>query len=116
MLLLNSGQMRSLASVGLIQLVVGLASSESSEQIKVRCSVRATSCGSERWRKQFGSRSLFKRIRVPLETISSIRRSFSAVLPSHQTTLSGRVVRETVSTHSSTDDDTGILLGFGVSL
>src|SRR5207249_12125143 len=55
MLLLNSGQMRSWASWGLIQLLVGPASSACWEQIKVRCSVRATSCGLERWRKQFGS-------------------------------------------------------------
>jgi hypothetical protein len=38
-----------LASCGLIQLFVGPASSFSREQMKVRCSVRATSVAWERW-------------------------------------------------------------------
>ena len=111
MLLLKSGQTRSLASDGLIQLLVGPASSACSEQMKVRCSVRATSCGCERWRKEFGRRSWLRRISVPSVSMWSIKRSFSASLPSHHTTRSGRVVRATSSTHSSTDDIIGILLG-----
>src|ERR1051326_4382014 len=104
----NSGRIFCSASDGDIQLLVGPASSGSSEQMKVRCSVRATSCGLERWRKQLGKCSWFTRMRVPSETIWSIRRSFSASLPSHQTRLSGCVKRETSSTHSSTDDDIGV--------
>src|SRR6266487_4680237 len=41
---------------------------------------------------------------VPSASIWPIRRSFSASEPSHQTTLSGRVVWETSSTHASTED------------
>src|SRR5579864_4824096 len=109
--LLKSGRILCSASVGDIQLLVGPASSGFSEQMNVRCSVRATSCEFERWRKQFGNFSSLTRRSVPSETIWSIRRSFSLSLPSHQTTLSGCVKLETSSTHCSTDDVIGILLG-----
>src|ERR1043166_6110217 len=101
----NSGRIFCAASDGDIQLLVGPASSGSSEQMNVRCSVRATSCGLERCRKQLGRYCWFRRIKVPSETIWSTRRSFSASLPSHQTTESGRVKRATSSTHCSTDED-----------
>jgi hypothetical protein len=46
----NSAPTLRLASAGSIQLLVGPASSLAGEQMKVRCSVRATSDESERWR------------------------------------------------------------------
>src|SRR5271169_3772458 len=50
----NKAPMVSFASAGAIQLLVGPASLLSREQINVIFSVRATSLGSLRWRKQFG--------------------------------------------------------------
>jgi hypothetical protein len=46
----NSAPTFCFASAGAIQLLVGPASSLALVQMKVRCSVRATSDGSERWR------------------------------------------------------------------
>ena len=48
------GRTFAIASAGAIQLFVGPASSFLSLQMKVRCSVRATSVGLLRWKKQFG--------------------------------------------------------------
>jgi len=50
----NSAPTFRFASAGAIQLLLGPASSFSDVQMKVRCSVRATSEGSERCRKQSG--------------------------------------------------------------
>ena len=46
----KSGVSLARASAGAIQLLLGPASSSRSVQTKVRCSVRATSCGALRWR------------------------------------------------------------------
>ena len=50
----NSSRILALAAVGSIQLLLGPASSCERVQMKVRCSTRATSLGSERARKQAG--------------------------------------------------------------
>jgi len=61
-------------SAGGAQLLVGPASSLTSEQMKVRSSTRATSDGWERARKELGRFSGFSRVKVPDATISSHRR------------------------------------------
>src|SRR6266571_558069 len=71
-------------SRGSIQLLVGPASSLSREQIKVRSSVRATSFGSERARKQFGRSLGLSRFNISDFTISSHSLSYSCCEPSHQ--------------------------------
>jgi hypothetical protein len=87
-------------SAGAIQLLVGPASSLAFEQMKVRSSIRATSVGSERARKLPGRSSGFSRIKVPLRTISSHSRSYSACEPSHQWTWSGFASAAIFATHS----------------
>ncbi len=52
-------------SVGSSQLLVGPASSGSSEQMKVRLSTRATSLGSDAAQKEFGRLSGSSRLSVP---------------------------------------------------
>jgi len=75
---------------GATQLLVGPASRFFREQINVRCSMRATSAGLERLRKQPGRFAGFKGMKVPLRTSRSLRAFFSFSLPSHQYTASGR--------------------------
>src|SRR4030042_3564431 len=72
----------SFLSAGFTQLLVGPASDLLREQIKVRLSIRATSLGSERLRKQFGRFSSFRRMKVPLSTISLQRLLYSSCEPS----------------------------------
>src|SRR5881409_3880158 len=59
----------SLAWRGSIQLLVGPLSSRLREQMKVRCSVRATSLGSLRWRWQLGYSVWFSSCSVPDATL-----------------------------------------------
>ena len=82
----NKGFKVARMSAGSIQLLVGPASSFLSEQIKVRSSTRATSDGSEQAKKELGRLDGFKRFMVPLATICSHSKSYSAWLPSHQWT------------------------------
>jgi len=76
-------------SRGSIQLFVGPASSFERLQIKVRSSMRATSLGCERARKEFGRSFGFSRMKVPLATSSSQNCWYSPSEPSHQTMRSG---------------------------
>ena len=71
-------------SSGAIQLFVGPASSLCCEQIKVRSSTRATSCGSDIAKNEFLRLAGFKRLNEPAATIKSHSRSYSACEPSHQ--------------------------------
>jgi hypothetical protein len=83
-------------SAGAIQLLVGPASSGSTEQMKVRCSTRATSSGSEAAQNEFGFFS--SRVNVPVATSSSVSRVHSSSEPSAQTTWSGVVSSATSRT------------------
>ena len=85
----NSGCSLARISAGGVQLLVGPASSCFSEQMKVRSSTRATSDGSDQARKEPGRLAGFSFLKVPASTSCWHRRSYSAWLPSHQTTLSG---------------------------
>src|SRR5947207_896889 len=88
-------------SSGSRQLLVGPASISASLQMNVRSSTRATSAGSERARKLFGRWASDSRLKVPLATSSSQRRSYSSWLPSHQWTASGWKSRRPFSTKSN---------------
>ncbi len=99
----KSGSRRSFISRGATQLLVGPASPGETEQMNVRSSTRATSLGSERHRNEFGRFSSFRRRNVPLSTISSHSRAYSASLPSHQWMRSGCVSAATSSTQESRD-------------
>jgi len=88
-------------SAGAAQLLVGPASSRSSLQMNVRSSTRATSCGSERARYEFGRFSGFSRRSVPVATICSHKRSYSAREPSHQMIRFGSARRAIRSIHCS---------------
>ncbi len=60
-----SSVIRAFISAGSIQLLVGPASASSTEQMKVRCSTRATSDGSVRAQNEFGFFSSLSRTSVP---------------------------------------------------
>ncbi len=85
----NFGLRRAFILSGAIQLLVGPASSWSTEQMNVRSSTRATSLGWLRARKQPGRFSWLSLINVPLATISSHSRRYSSSEPLHQYTWSG---------------------------
>ena len=73
--------------------MLGPASSLSRLQTKVRSSMRATSSGSERARKQPGRFASFSLISMPESTISWFSRSYSSCEPSHQWMRAGFVSR-----------------------
>src|SRR5439155_1031310 len=79
------------AAFGSIQLFVGPASSFWAEQIKVRCSVRATSFGLLRCKWQFGKVFSLSVSESPWRSISAIICWYSASEPSQYTTRSGFV-------------------------
>ena len=87
----KSGHTLARASSGLIQLLVGPASSLFFEQMNVRCSVRATSDGSERWRKLCGARMGFIGRSVPLASICCSSARISDSEPSQKCTFEGCV-------------------------
>ncbi len=70
-------------AAGSRQLLVGPASSAFSEQMKVRSSTRATSLGLERARNELGRSAGLSRVKVPVETRSSVSRVHSSSEPSH---------------------------------
>ena len=78
-------------SAGSTQLLLGPASSFVALQTKVRSSMRATSSGSERARKQPGRFASFSLTSMPDSTISWFRRSYSSCEPSHQWIRAGLV-------------------------
>jgi hypothetical protein len=84
-------------SAGAIQLLVGPASSGSTEQMNVRSSTRATSPGSVRAQNEFGFRLGSSRTRAPDATRSSVMRIHSSSEPSHHTIRSGVVSSATSS-------------------
>src|SRR5690606_35616130 len=67
---------------------------------RVRCSTRATSCGSDRCSQLCGLVCSLSRTRVPSASIAAISASFSASLPSHQWIASARVSAATSATQS----------------
>ena len=67
---------------------------------RVRCSTRATSCGSERCSQLCGWVCSLSRTRVPSASICATSAAFSASLPSHQWMASGRVSAATSATQS----------------
>src|SRR5919204_5898026 len=69
--------------------------------MNVSCSVRATSCGWLRWRYELGYVRELSGISVPSCSIASIRLSYSALEPSHQTVRDGFVRAATSLTHFS---------------
>ena len=87
-------------SAGAIQLLVGPASSFFALQMKVRSSTRATSDASLRARKLRGRLAELSFIRVPATTSCSVRRWYSASVPSHQCTSAASVNAATCATHS----------------
>ena len=87
-------------SSGATQLLLGPASSSLALHTKVRSSMRATSSGSERARKQPGRFFSFNRISMPEATISLHKRSYSSFDPSHHTMRSGWVILATSATHA----------------
>src|SRR5215472_7896744 len=89
------------AASGSIQLLVGPASSLAREQIKVRCSVRATSFTELRWRLQFGYVFSFSVMESPARSISSVMRRYSVSEPSQYTMRSGLVSLAASSTQFS---------------
>src|SRR5688572_12387375 len=95
------GQTREFASSGLIQLLVGPASSFLSEQMKVSCSVRATSLGCDRCKKLCGFLDPFSSMNVPSATIFASSFRISSLDPSHTTMLSGVVTSAIDLTHWS---------------
>ena len=90
-------------SFGSRQLLVGPASSGSTEQMNVRASTRATSLGSLRARKLYGRNSGFRRMRVPDSTMRRVSRSYSCADPSHQWMLSGWVSSAISATQVTTE-------------
>ena len=84
---LNSSVSVSRISSGSRQLLVGPASSSSSEQMKVRSSTRATSFGFERARYEFGRFASESRSKVPASTSCRHSSSYSSAEPSHQCTV-----------------------------
>src|SRR5690606_6449048 len=96
----NSASIFACASSGAIQRLFGPASSRPRVRSRVRCSTRATSCGSERCSQLCGWVCSLSRTRVPSASISAISLAFSASLPSHQWMASGRVSAATSATQS----------------
>src|SRR5271166_456968 len=96
----NSSVITVFMSMGSIQLLVGPASEESWEQMKVRSSTRATSSGSDVHQKELGF--FDSATKVPLSTRSVVSLRHSRSEPSHQTTVSGVVRSATVWTQSMT--------------
>ena len=88
-------------SAGAIQLLVGPASASSTEQMKVRCSTRATSDGSVRAQNEFGFFSSLSRTSVPPAISSSVSLAYSASEPSTQWIRSGWVSSATSATQAS---------------
>src|SRR5262245_1420228 len=82
----------------------------------VSCSVRATSEGWLRCRKQPGYVDWFSSISVPSRSISSTSPSYSAFEPSHHTVRSGRVRLAASSTHFSTTLVTAMSVSFPLGL
>src|ERR1019366_8760085 len=103
---LNKSPRIFLASDGAIQLLVGPAFSRSRVQMKVTFSVRETSLGSLRCRKQFGYVFGLSGRVWPSRTACCWMRAYSSSDPSHHTIRSGRVMRVTDSTHCSSGVDT----------
>src|SRR5689334_904780 len=101
MALEKSGHTRDFASAGLIQLLVGPASSLFSEQMNVSCSVRATSLGCDRCKKLCGYLDPFSSMNVPSATIFASSARISSGEPSQRTMLSGVVTAATCLIHWS---------------
>src|SRR5450631_2184564 len=93
--------MRDFILSGAIQLLVGPASFSSTEQMKVRSSTRATSVGSEAQWNELGLMSLFRRVKVPDATSSSVSVFHSWSEPVTHEMWSGVVRAATSSTQAA---------------